>query len=883
MIVKKNAGRAVWLAACASAAFAMPAFAQQAAPAPAPAPEAREYEEVIVTATRRDTALQNVAVAVTAIGEAALQDAGVKDIRDLTQIAPSLQVPVSENSGSVTARVRGVGTQGSNPGLESSVGVFVDGVYRARNGVAFGDLGEIRSVEVLRGPQGTLFGRNTSAGLINVVTKKPAFEFGTSGDITFGNYGAAGFGAGVTGPLVEDEVAGRLFVSARKRDGYFQLNEGQANAAESHDQDYWTVRGQLLFTPNERFDARLIADYATRSEACCGAEVWLTDTRTPSTTAIINRLKPNSLAVGRDFSGDYNGHADTSYAQDIEDQGLSFEANLDVGLGKLTSVTAWRNWSRTASTDSDYTNANILYSLKDNGTNSEFTTFTQEFRLAGNAGKLDWLVGAFFSDETIDAVGKLKIGTDYQAYIGSLLGPALALVNPALAVNPLNPAVTNAQLAGVVSTWQTILGVLPANIGTLAGGGGQQDVYKQDANSWSLFTHNIFEVTDDLSITLGLRYTNEEKKFQGQYSTSGNTACRALEARLGLNPVANAGALGGVVGAICAPWMRSALDGMNHRQAKTEKEWSGIASASYRIVDNINTYLSYSRGYKAGGFNLDRAFSDLAGGVPTSIVSGAPGAQTVRQPDTSFAPETVDAYELGIKTQWFDRQLTANLAFYHQTFENFQLNTFTGISFVVTAVPEVVAKGIELDFILRPDAIDGLTITGGAALTDAQYADNLGSAADPRTFLGQNPNLYFLPGTRLTSAPTLTYGSAINYERPIMADAFTLNAYVDFRYTGDNYTGSNVDPRKIQKAYTLVNARLGISGNEDRWTVELWGRNLTDERYAQITFDSALQGDGPQLNRIGTTNNFAPRPINSQLNAFMGEPRMYGVTLRWNY
>ena len=328
--------------------------------------------------------------------------------------------------------------------------------------------------------------------------------------------------------------------------------------------------------------------------------------------------------------------------------------------------------------------------------------------------------------------------------------------------------------------------------------------------------------------------------------------------------------------------MRSALDNLDHRQSKQEKEWSGIVSAAYKVAENINTYASFSRGYKAGGFNLDRAFSSVIGGINTSVVSGAPGAQTVAQPDTSFAPETVDAYEIGIKTQWFNKALTANLAVFHQTFENFQLNTFTGVSFVVTEVPEVVSKGAELDFFLRTP-IDGLTISGGAAYTFAEYSKNLGAANIPSSFLGRNPNLYYLPGAQLTSAPVWTFGSAINYERSIFSDNATLKTYVDFRHSSEYLTGSNLDPRKLQSGITLVNGRIGITTKDERWTAEIWGRNLTDKRYAQITFDAPLQGDSPQLNRIGTTNDFAPRVINSQINAFAGEPRTYGATLRWAY
>ena len=876
MDLQKVGRKGLWLAACATSVFAAPAFAQEASATS----EARPVEEVIVTATRRETALQNVAVAVTAIGAQAIESAGVKDIRDLTQLAPSLQVPVSENSGAVTARIRGIGTQGSNPGLESSVGVVIDGVFRARNGVAFGDLGEIRSIEVLRGPQGTLFGRNTSAGLINVTSKKPSFEWGTSGDATFGNYGLGGVGLGMTGPLVEDKLAGRIYVTARARDGYMNVNNGTAKS-DSNDSSYYAIRGQLLYTPTDTFDARLIFDQAQRAEACCAAAVLTPDVRVPSTTAIINKISPNGLQTAKNLDR-YVASANRTYDQDIDDSGVSLEMNWDVGFGRLTSLTAQRNWERVAGADTDYSGADIVYRLKSDNGGVSFDNFSQELRYAGSVGKLDWLVGGIYSKETIENRDRFRTGTDYQAYIGGLLGPALALVSPALAVNPLSPTVTNTQLANVVSVWQTVLGVTPANVGTLAAGGGVNDDYVQDSNSLALFTHNIYQFNDDFSVTLGLRYTSEEKKFKASYKTTGNGACAAIENRLGLDATRNAGSLAAVVGAICAPWMRSALDGMDHRQKKSENEWSGIASAAYRFAANINSYASYSRGYKAGGFNLDRAFSDLQNNVVTSVVSPGVGNRTVRQPDTSFAPETVDAYEVGLKTQWFDKALTANFALYHQTFENFQLNTFTGVSFVVTSVPEVVSQGVEFDYVLRTP-IDGLSITGGAAYSLTEYTKSLGAANQPNTFLGQNPNLYWLPGSQLTSSPVWSYGSALNYETSILSDTATFTAYLDFRTITDTITGSNLDPRKTQPGYTLINGRLALSTKDERWTIELWGRNLTDERYVQIAFDAPLQGDSPSLTNQPALGGFAPRAVTSQINGFVGEPRTYGMTLRWNY
>lgn len=853
--------RGLLLAACASSIYAAPALAQSTTTAE----PARQVEEVVVTATRRETALQSVAVAVTAIGTQALQDAGVRDIRDLQQLAPSLQVPVSESSGSVTARLRGIGTQGSNAGLESSVGIVIDGVVRARNSLAFSDLGEIRAIEVLRGPQGTLFGANTSAGLINVNTKKPSFEWGASGDATFGNYGLGGVGLGITGPLIADKLAGRLYVTGRARQGFVTIENG-TGLTESNNQGYVAARGQLLFTPSESFDARLIVDSASRDEACCAGVVYTSDVRPVSTTSILNKISPNALRTGRQLESNI-ASANRPYDQSIDESGISLEMNWDVGPGKLTSITAQRNWKRVGSTDSDYSGADLVYSLKSEGAGSEFSNFTQELRYAGTVGKLDYLFGGFYSNETIDVHSRFRIGSDYQTYIGALFSGAGAL----------SPAATNASLANVVLGVQA--GLAPTiTRGGLTGGGGQTDDYEQKSKAISAFTHNIYEVNDALSFTLGLRYTSQEKDFKADYLTTGNGACRAFEGQFGLNP-----AVGGAAAAtICLPWMRSALDNLDHRQSKQEKEWSGIFSTSYKFAENINSYASFSRGYKAGGFNLDRAFSNRVNGLDVSVVSGAVGAQTIGQPDTSFAPETVDAFEIGLKTQWFNRALTANLAVFHQTFENFQLNTFTGISFVVTAVPEVVSQGAELDFFLRTP-VDGLTISGGAAYTFAEYTKNLGAANIPTSFLGQNPGLFLLPGNQLTNAPVWTFGSAVNYERAILNDAAILKTYVDFRYSSEYLTGSNLDPRKTQSGITLVNGRIALSTKDERWTAEVWGRNLTDERYVQVSFDAFLQGDSPSLTNQPALGGFAPRAVTSQLNAFGGEPRTYGVTLRWTY
>ena len=258
--------QAVIAALAMSAATMLPASAQETSSG-----QGRSIETIIVTAQKREQNLQDVPIVVTAVSGQLLQDSGVKDIKDLTIVAPGLTVTSTSSEASTTARIRGIGTVGDNPGLESSVGVVIDGVYRPRNGVAFGDLGELERIEVLKGPQGTLFGKNTSAGVINVVTKKPSYDFGADVELTGGNYGLMEGSASITGGFNE-VVAGRLFVATRERDGYLDVVRGAGPRTEDEDNDrkMQTARGQLLVKPSEELEIRFTGDYTKREENCCG-------------------------------------------------------------------------------------------------------------------------------------------------------------------------------------------------------------------------------------------------------------------------------------------------------------------------------------------------------------------------------------------------------------------------------------------------------------------------------------------------------------------------------------------------------------------------------------------------------------------------------------
>ena len=225
-------------------------------------------DDIIVTAQKREQNLQDVPVVVTALSEELLQDAGVRDIKELTILTPGLTVTSTSNEAITTARIRGVGTVGDNPGLESSVLVTIDGVYRPRNGVGFGDLGNLQRIEVLKGPQGTLFGKNASAGVLNILTETPSFDFGAEGELTAGNYGQMGASVYVTGPVMEDVLAGSIYFATRQRDGFLDVTTGPGPRTlnEDVDQNFWTGRGQLLWQPTDTFSGRFIADYSKRDE-----------------------------------------------------------------------------------------------------------------------------------------------------------------------------------------------------------------------------------------------------------------------------------------------------------------------------------------------------------------------------------------------------------------------------------------------------------------------------------------------------------------------------------------------------------------------------------------------------------------------------------------
>ena len=792
--------------------------------------------EITVTAQKREEALQDVPIVVTAISKQALDRAGVRDIKDLQQVVAGLTVTSTQSESLTTARIRGIGTVGDNAGLESSVGVVIDGVYRPRNGVGFGDLGDLERIEVLKGPQGTLFGKNTSAGVINVITQRPDYERSAEVELTAGNYNALGISASYN-DAISESAAFRLFAAKRERDGYLDVVTGAGPRTEDQDQDqdFYTVRGQLLLEPSDSVDILLSGDFTERDENCCSAVTLI---RGP-TANIINSLSPDSgvVLVADPFAR--VAYTNRSTGQEVEDRGASAQVDWAtpwLGGANFTSVTALRTWQSINGLDFDYSTADLLFRDPAQSDNfSRFETFSQEFRLSGTSGSVDWLVGAFYADEQLERNEAYRVGSAYEPYLSIAV---LSRINPLLATSPTAPLFYS-QASG-------------RPFGTVFAGHSASDQYEQEARSLGLFTNNTWHATDALDLTLGLRYTNESKELESRYSNpNGSLGCAGMQANpaqvvaalvaRGLTVAQASAAAPQVIGFGCLPWTNVLHNGRATDQDRDESEWSGTFKAAYRFNDQVMAYGSAARGYKAGGFNLDRVQSN------TGLSSGTSGIVPVD--DTSFEGEFVDSYELGVKTTWLGGNLLLNATLFHQEYSDFQLNSFLGTSFVVRSIPEVTSKGLDAELMWQND---GLMLQTGLTYANTRYGDDLLPDAD----------LALLPGSRTSFAPEWSFTASVGYDWAVGSN-LEASAILGAKSMSDYNTGSDLDPEKLQESYTLLNARFILGRRDGRWALELWSQNLTDEDYVQVAFDAPLQA--------------------GSWNAFLGAPRTYGATFRLRY
>ncbi|HEY0623911.1 TonB-dependent receptor [Sphingomonas sp.] len=847
-----------------------PAFAQDAAQ-PAEQAPVEDAGEVVVTATGRAQLAQDVPIAVSVVGAEAIENAGVSDIRGLRQVTPSLQVTTGQSAATgVVLRIRGIGTAGDNPGFEPAVGVFIDGVFRARAGVALSDLPPIDRVEVLRGPQGTLFGRNTSAGALSITTQGPSFDLGGYVEAAYGNYDEIEVKAGLTGGVTE-QLALRVDGGYHKRDGYIiDPNTGR----DFNNIDRYFVRGQAKFETTD-ITFRLIGDYAETDEACCGAintgSGFVLPVLNPDgtrninntlgliTSSLIEALSANPLAggaVGRDgivrpFDREGRRMATSpnrDLTEKVKEWGVSGQLDWNLGDVTLTSITAYRDWKATRSQDIDFSGLDRAYR---DGYKTGIQDFTQEIRLKGSAfdGKLDWLVGGFYLNEKLTLTDVVRFGTQTDQFVDGLvnqlsrsaalptggqlfgtLGAGVPLMGQ-VAFATASPAVQAAILASP-AIQATFFQPIPR---TPNGAGQQADNYQVDTQAFAIFTHNIINITDNVSLTLGLRWNHETKDISANLNAS-VPACsfwlnpnaglfRQELNRLGLYSLAHL--------YTCNPTINSEFNG-NYNGDRSESEFTGTAKLAFKLSDNVLLYGGYDRGYKSGGYNLDRGSFD-------SVLLGGNGAQIS---DLEFGNETVDAFEVGFKTNPI-RGFQFNVAGFYQEFKGYQNNAFEGTRFVTRNFAKVISKGIEVESVIRPAS--NLTVALNYTLLDTEVKDPLAGADN---------------GQPLTNSPRNVITGAITWTPQISENVGAL-FHVDWRTNSDAHTINNpvAIPFTTNDGYSIVNARVGLNfGENSQFGIEAYVENLFDTYYSITAFPIPEQG-----------SSFAVYPA---------PPRFYGVKAR---
>jgi iron complex outermembrane receptor protein len=763
-------------------ALALPAAAQDAPPPPPPELGADE-EAIVVTARRRTESLQDVPIAVAVLGGPQLEATGSYNVGRLTQLQPSLQF-YSTNPRNSAANIRGLGAPFglTNDGIEQGVGIYVDQVYYSRIASATFDFLDVERVEVLRGPQGTLYGKNTTAGAINIATRRPSFDFEGRAEISVGNLEFVQAKASVSGPLVEDRLALRLGVSSTDRRGTI-FNVATGNYV--NEQDNLGLRGQLLYRANENLDLLLSADFNRQNPECC-AQIYV---RTGATQRPLSRQFA-ALATAFNYAPPSTNAFDrlTDLDSDLKAKqelgGVSLLAEWDLGPGTLTSVSAWRFWDWDPSNDRDFTGLPIT-TVSANP--SKQRQWTQEFRFASSGERrLDYVLGVFAFHQTIETAGAQEQGPAASRW---LLNPASCATNPACNAN--NPAV----LDGLRS---------------------ENDIDFENT-SLAAFGQLSWKVTDRLTVQPGLR-VNYDKKT-GSYVATVRTGSGSS--------VLNAD-------------QRGVLAPQSYQPRFSDWNVSGDLTLSYAPADDVLAYATYARSFKSGGINLSGLPLDAANNPIVS--AGSVDPEKVDHFElglkTQFLDRRVTFNLAGFWTEIRDYQATVTnnqVGVLRGYLANADKVRVRGVEADLSARPSerlsLYGSGALTDheYVRFTDAPCPPELSDGSART----ATNVPSA--PGTPGGVSPDNCDISGQWLPGISRWAFSYGAEYNIPARLFGADGEAYAGF--DGSYRSKFSANPSRSAytdvEGYALANFRLGFRVDE-RWNVYGWLRNAFDEDYYEV-------------------------------------------------
>ena len=721
------------------------------------AQQTNALEEIVVTATKRVQSLQDVPIAVNAFNADTIEVAGINNAGDLAILTPALNINVNTNPFAARMIIRGVGTAQTDPALEPSVGLFIDGVYLGRTGLGMSDLTDIERIEVLQGPQGTLYGKNTNAGAISVITKKPNFEESEGYvEASVGNYSMSKLTASASGPLTQN-LAYRLSGNINQRDGYYDNSAG----VDFNDADDWNIQGKLQWEPTESLSILLSGSRVERDTTCCGADA--VQTESVNNELVAQGLSPDS---NDPYDNNVQSNADNRFA--MESDLLSMTIDYDAGWGAIKSITAWNDYSYRVDQDPDRSELDILTLSNDKFSGD---SFSQELRFtASPTDNVDYMLGAFYLEQNTK-----RGGDEPFVFIG-------------------DDIIT-------IGSQQDLPFPLPFNFLVQPGDSLTVDM-NQDAETIAFFGQGTWHIGDQWHITGGLRWSDEEKKsdlFSQTYSTAFS------------NQVLGASFLDSVSTPIDATLERSS----------DNVDW--MLSAVLDISDDSMVYASAGTGTKSGGFQTVNGTAD----------------------DREFDDEDTTTYELGIKSTLLDARLRINAAAFYSEIENFQAQRQleTGLGTYVSNEAKVETSGV--DFQVEAAPMPNLVLSAGLLyMHKYQITDGPEKGAD----------LPFTAEFSGTVAATLVFplGDGGIYWRTDYSymDNHTTNVASATQLRDEDYDNRN-----------LINSKVGW--RNDSWNVSVWGKNLSDDKYAMQTV--------------------LPFLVSGMEAYFLAPPRTFGATVRYTF
>ena len=817
-----------------------------------------QIDEIVVTANKREQTLQEVPLSVSVTSGETIQQSSIVDLIDLQTAVPSLRVNQLQSSAQTNFVIRGFGNGANNPGIEPAVLVLIDGVPRSRSSSSLSDLATIERVEVLSGPQSTLFGKNASAGVISITTKAPEDEFSGLVEATVGNYGANIVKGTLTGPLT-DSLSYRLSASSNQMDG-FATNLSDNSGVNTRDRQ--AVRGQLLWEASDNLSVRLTVDQDEIDEMCCTAG----QLRKGEAGLVQDAIALGALAQGDTTRGVTNAdpwerESYMNYApyNKVENSGVSLHVEYDLGFATLTSITADRETTLESNFDADFSAAKLI---NENLVNYDFQTLTQEIRLTSNGDSdLQWTVGAFYADEDTKSLRTVRYGDEIESYVNfllsaeetSLLGVAelvaqatllgayqlggMSEADATVAVGTLlatdGQAGVDAALTGLgqATSTQMAAGFFVPNSGSTG------ENFDMASETFSVFANVDVPLTDRLLATIGLNYTDDEKVVVADVTVDD------LFSTLPLPPE-----LAGVQ--FFPPFV-------NYPNADESGVWESSDTThtlrlTYDVNDSTKAYVSHSTGFKPTSVNLS---------------VNANNATIGRAAD----PEQSENFEFGLKHSHDLGYI--NVAFFKQNIEGFQSNTFTGNGFSLVNAGDQEHKGLEIDSMTALS--ENLMVGLSAVKIDAEYKSFVNGSCDTlnigETFAdlacdtnadGESLGVRDLSGETPAGVHDWSINANATYSFN-MNDATSGFLRLEYVYETEVPLVDNVPVELASRSSKNVNLSLGLNHEPSGLELMLWGRNLTDHESLISAF--------PTTAAPGSFSGY-PNP-----------PRTYGLTLRGNF